>query len=158
MRDCIYDQHVIGTVSRDFWLQVFFMNHLPFSHWMFLSIISNILGNSRNIFAVQGALPVSKTQLLNRENVSTYVFFRHYWAPVYIHIQIYFYYMSNLRCRQSEIVVIDDRWCYWHFGGKYVIGGIVANGGKFDAGCEYFRTFSRRKNLSGSNGTIWAWG
>ncbi len=50
-----------GTVSRDFFLQVFCVNHLPPSPENSIRVISNFFPKFAEIFGSQGAPPVSMT-------------------------------------------------------------------------------------------------
>ncbi len=50
-----------GTVSQDFMLQVFFMNHLPPSPWKWHEGYFDFIRKFAEIFASQGVPPVSLT-------------------------------------------------------------------------------------------------
>ncbi len=83
------------TVSRDLLLQVFYVSALPkppiilFHHF-------NLKKNSWKILATEGAAPVSMTLVINGEMIQR----RYNWLAAYI-IDGLFYFMLNLRCRQS---------------------------------------------------------
>jgi hypothetical protein len=53
-------RYLKGTVSRDFLLQIFFMNHLSRSPENNTKVITNFFQKFAEIFASQGAPPVSK--------------------------------------------------------------------------------------------------
>ncbi len=61
-------QQVRGTMSRDFFLQVFFMNHPPPSPWKKHEGHFEFFRKFSEIFASQGAPPVSTTPVANNGN------------------------------------------------------------------------------------------
>jgi hypothetical protein len=64
-------QYVKGTVSRDFWLLVFFMNQFPPNPRVFHLDRFKFFRKFADIFASQGAPPVSTTPVANLPPVST---------------------------------------------------------------------------------------
>jgi hypothetical protein len=63
-------QKLKGTVPRDFWLQAFYMDQFPPSLWLYHYGRFNFFRKFTEIFAAQGAPPVSLTPVANGKNQS----------------------------------------------------------------------------------------
>ncbi len=73
----VYDSQaytIKGTVSRDFRLLVFFMNQFPPSIWVYQYGLFEFFRKFAEIFAAQGAPPVSTTPVANGKTLQAEIF------------------------------------------------------------------------------------
>ena len=130
-----------GTVSRDFRLQVFFMNQFPPSIWVYLYGHFEFFRKFAEIFAAQGAPPptgVNDTGGKWKKSSSRKILIILFGVVELTYIYI-FAFKFTLRYPQPNIKLIVCHRCRWHqwqfaagindTGGKFATG-VVDTGGK----------------------------
>ena len=144
-------------MSRDFLLLVFFMNQFSPSPWVYHWGHFKFFRKFAEIFAAQGAPPVSLTLVANGKSSIIKVLiilFGHLWEAelTYRNISAFKF---TLRSQQPDIVPIICLQCYWH---RLQIATGINNtsetGGKIfrrcrwyrwcTLTCEYLREFSKK--------------
>ncbi len=78
---CEYERSE-GTVSRDFLLLVYVMNQFPPSPWLYHEARLEFFRKFADIFAAQGAPPVSLTPVANGNNLQSENFHNFFWTPL----------------------------------------------------------------------------
>jgi len=110
------DSTLKGTVSRDFRLLVFFMNQLPPSPWGYHQCCFEFFRKFAEIFAVQGAPPVSLTPVARIFNHKSFNYFVGHLWEIELTYRYIFAFQFSLRSQKPDIVPIichRYRWYRW---------------------------------------------
>ncbi len=135
-----------GRVSQDFRLLVFFMNQFSTSSWVYHEGRFKFFRKFAEIFAAQGAPPVSLTLTLTLTPVAygkiikvLIILFGHLWE-VELTYRYIFAFKFTLRSQQPDIVHIICRRCRWHqWQITTGIKNISETGGKICCQCQWYQ-------------------